>query len=109
MNAQVALPSRRRPGRPPSCSRELAVKVINLRRQGLTLVQICIVLNAHGIPTPTGRPLWQKSYIYRLLHTQYVQDIIEEEAASLQTHLRRERIAHSYSVLSRATSRRARS
>jgi hypothetical protein len=53
-----------------------------MRCQGLTLMQICIVLNAHGIPTPMGRPLWRKSYIARLLHTRYVQDIIEEGAAS---------------------------
>lgn len=51
-----------------------------MRRNGLTLMQICIVLNAHGIPTPTGRPLWHKSYIARLLHTQYVQDLLEGDA-----------------------------
>jgi hypothetical protein len=69
MSAPAALPSRRGRGRPPVCSRELAVRIIAMRRQGLTYGQICIVLNAHGIPTPTGRPLWQKSYIDRLLHT----------------------------------------
>jgi hypothetical protein len=82
MSAPAGSPSLRRRGRPPSCSRELAVRVISLRRQGLTLAQICIVLNAHGIPTPTGRPLWQKSYIHRLLHTQYVREIIEESASN---------------------------
>jgi hypothetical protein len=73
----TASPSHRTRGRPPSCSRELAVRVISLRRQGLSLAQICIVLNAHDIPTPSGRPFWQKSYIDRLLRTRYVQDIIE--------------------------------
>jgi hypothetical protein len=52
-----------------------------MRSQGLTLMQICIVLNAHDVPTPTGRPLWHKSYIDRLLHAQYVQDIIKEGGA----------------------------
>lgn len=82
MSAAAALPSPRKRGRPPSCTRELAVRIIAMRRQGLTLMQICIVLNAHGVPTPTGRPLWQKSHIDRLLHTRYAQDIINEGAAS---------------------------
>ena len=55
MSAAAALPSPRKRGRPPSCTREVAVRIIAMRRQGLTLVQICIVLNAHGVPTPTGR------------------------------------------------------
>jgi hypothetical protein len=57
-----------------------------MRRQGLSLMQICIVLNAHGIPTPAGHALWRKSYIDRLLHTRYVQDLIQEGAASLRPH-----------------------
>lgn len=80
MSASAVSPSHHRRGRPPSCSRELALRVIAMRRNGLTLMQICIVLNAHSIPTPTGRPLWHKSYIARLLHTQYVQDLLEEGA-----------------------------
>jgi Recombinase len=78
MSAPVTSPGRPRRGRPPSCSQELAVEVINLRRQGLTLTQICIALNAHGILTPAGRTRWQKSHIQRLLGTQYVQDLLEE-------------------------------
>ena len=81
MTAAATSQGRRRRGRPPSCSRELALRVIALRRQGLTLTQICIALNARGIPTPTGRAPWQKSHINRLLHTQHVQDIIKEGAA----------------------------
>jgi len=38
-------------------------------------------LNAEGIPTPTGRPLWRKTHIDRLLHTRYVQNIIQEIGA----------------------------
>jgi hypothetical protein len=53
-----------------------------MRHQGLALMQICIALNAYGIPTPAGRPLWHKSYVARLLRTQYVQDIIEESSVS---------------------------
>jgi hypothetical protein len=78
VSAPTVAPSRRKRGRPPACSRELAAQIIAMRHQGLTLMQICIVLNAHGVPTPAGRPLWHKSYIHRLLHTRYVQDLIKE-------------------------------
>ena len=70
----------RRQGRPPCCPRELAVRVIQLRRHGLSYAAISAVLNAEGIPTPTGRPRWRKAYVDRLLHTQYVRDIVETEA-----------------------------
>ena len=69
-------------GRPPSCSRELAIRVASLRRQGLTYMQICIALNAGDIPTPMGRPKWGKSHVVRLLSTKYVRNIIEEGGAS---------------------------
>jgi hypothetical protein len=67
-------------GRPPCCSRELATTIIELRRQGMTYGQICIALNARGMPTPMGRPMWMKSYVVRLLRTRHVQDLIEELA-----------------------------
>jgi hypothetical protein len=83
VSAAVVLPSRHRQGRPPSCPREVAVKIIVMRRrQGLSLMQICIRLNAQGVPTPSGQPFWQKSYVDRLLRTRYVQDLIEEGADS---------------------------
>jgi hypothetical protein len=71
-------PTPRRRGRPPSCSRELALRVVVLRDRGLTLMQICIALNARGIPTPTGRPQWRKAHVDRLLHTQHVRDLIAQ-------------------------------
>jgi len=71
-------PGRR--GRPPRCPRELAVRIIGLHRQGLTYAQISAVLNAEAIPTPLGRPLWGKSYVDRVLHTQYAREIREEAA-----------------------------
>lgn len=72
----------RRRGRPPCCTRELAVRIIGLRRQGLTYTQISAVLNAEGVPTPMGRPRWLKSSVDRLLHTQYVTEITEESGQS---------------------------
>ena len=74
----VPVPGRR--GRPPCCPRELAIRVIQLRRQGLSYAAISDVLNADGVPTPTGRPLWRKAYVDRLLHTRYVRDILESGA-----------------------------
>ena len=73
-------PAPRRRGRPPCCPRELAIQIIQLRRLSLSYAQISDVLNADSIPTPTGRPLWHREYVDRLLHTQYVRDIIESEA-----------------------------
>lgn len=67
-----------RRGRPPHCPRELAVRIVGLRGQGLTYREISAVLNAEGIPTPLGRPLWGKSYVDRVLHTEYVRKITEE-------------------------------
>jgi hypothetical protein len=74
----MSTPAPRRRGRPPRCPRELAVRVIRLRRQGLSYAAISVVLNTEGVPTPTGRPLWRKAYVDRLLHTQYVRDILKE-------------------------------
>jgi Recombinase len=70
--------SPRRPGRPPCCPRELAVRIIQLRQAGLSYAQICTVLNAEHIPTPMGRSRWLKSHVDRLLHTRWVEDIIRE-------------------------------
>jgi hypothetical protein len=58
----------------------LAIRVIQLRRQGLSYSQIRDVLNAEGTPTPLGRPLWTKAYVDRLLHTKYAREIMEAEA-----------------------------
>jgi hypothetical protein len=71
---------RHRRGRPPCCPQELAIRIIELQRQGLSYAKISGVLNAEGTPTPLGRPLWRKGYVDRLLHTQYVRDIIAELA-----------------------------
>jgi hypothetical protein len=68
----------RRPGRPPCCSRELAILIIKLHQRGLSYARICTELNAAQIPTPLGSPTWQKSHVDRLLHTRWVKEIIEE-------------------------------
>ena len=78
MSGMVTVPIARRPGRPPCCSRELAERVVELHRQGLSLGQICAVLNVEGVPTPTGKTRWLKSSVDRLLHTRYAQEIIEK-------------------------------
>lgn len=78
MSGALPEPDPRRRGRPPCCPRELAILVIQLRRRGLSYAQICHMLNSESIPTPTGRPLWRKAYVDRLLHTRYVRELIEE-------------------------------
>jgi len=74
----VLNPGPKRRGRPPCCSRELAIEVINMHRRGLSYMQICIALNAKGIPTPMGQSRWIKSSVARLLNTRYVEEIIEQ-------------------------------
>lgn len=49
-------------------------------QQRLSLRQISQMLNDEGIPTPMGQSLWRKSHVDRVLHTQYVRDIIETKA-----------------------------
>jgi hypothetical protein len=65
-------------GRPPCCSRELALRIIRLRARGLSYAKICDVLNADQVPTPMGGSHWLKSHVDRLLHTKYVQELGEE-------------------------------
>jgi hypothetical protein len=72
----------RRPGRPPACSLEIVMHVIELRRQGLSYADISEELNREGVPTPMGRPVWQRSYVDRLLHTRYVQELWEQCASA---------------------------
>jgi|HubBroStandDraft_1064217.scaffolds.fasta_scaffold1025413_2 hypothetical protein len=76
MSATMSPFQLRRPGRPPCCPLEVALRVVDLRRQGLSYAEISAVLNAEGVPTPAGRPRWQRSYVDRLLHTRYVVDLL---------------------------------
>ncbi|WP_431919871.1 recombinase family protein [Nonomuraea jabiensis] len=73
---------RRRRGRPPCCPPDVVKRILDLRRQGLSLSTISRVLNNEGIPTPGGSARWQKSYVDRLLHTRYAQELIEALAPS---------------------------
>lgn len=69
---------RRGPGRPPCCPREVAVRIVELRQQGLSLNKICQVLNDNHVPTPEGGTRWCKSHVDRLLHTRYANAIRTE-------------------------------
>lgn len=79
MSAVASVLTPRRRGRPPCCPRELAIRIVQLRRQGLSYAAISAVLNAGGVLTPAGRPRWRKEYVDRLLHTRYARDIMESE------------------------------
>lgn len=78
MSAAHSVPQFHRPGRPPLCPREIVIRVVELRRQGLSYSAISAMLNHEGLPTPGGRPVWRKSYVDRLLHTQYAREIWQE-------------------------------
>lgn len=78
MTGSGASAALRQHGRPPSCSPDLAVRIIRMRQAGLSYAGICTALNAEQIPTPTGGGPWQKSYVDRLLHTKWVEAIAEQ-------------------------------
>lgn len=80
MSTLYAVPQSRRSGRPPACPLEVVIHIVELRRQGLSYADISMALNREGIPTPTGRPVWQKSYVDRLLHTRYAREILDQYA-----------------------------
>nr|WP_062331635.1 recombinase family protein [Herbidospora sakaeratensis] len=72
-------PSRRR-GRPPCCPPDVAMRVVELRDQGLSLAAISRVLNDEGVRTPAGGRLWQKSHVDRLLHTLHARDLRDDRS-----------------------------
>lgn len=78
MSGPTPAPGGRGRGRPPCCSRELALWIVGLRQAGLSYAQICTMLNAEQVPTPVSGSRWLKSHVDRLLHTRWVQDIIRE-------------------------------
>ncbi len=78
MSADAALLQRCGRGRPPCCSHELAVRIIQMRARGLSYAKICDVLNAEQVSTPTGGSRWLKSHVDRLLHTKYAREISQE-------------------------------
>jgi hypothetical protein len=55
--------------------------IVELRHQGLSYGAISDVLNAEGVPTPSGRPVWLRSYVDRVLHTRYAQELGEGGAS----------------------------
>lgn len=74
----MSAPASRGRGRPPRCPPELAIRVIQLRRRGMSYAGISAVLNEEGIPTPAGGSRWLKSHVDRLLHTRHVKEILED-------------------------------
>jgi hypothetical protein len=68
---------RRRAGRPPCCSPELATRILELRRQ-YSLRQIADLLNTEGVSTPMGRSRWTKSHVDGILGRLYVRELLAE-------------------------------
>jgi len=54
-------------GRPPVPTPAAARRADELRGQGLSLAQICAVLDAEQVPTPSGRGRWAKSSVRYVL------------------------------------------
>jgi hypothetical protein len=71
-------PGERGRGRPPRCPRDLAIRIIEMRRSGLSYAGISATLNASQVPTPAGGSRWRKSTVDRVLHTRYAEQIKED-------------------------------
>lgn len=54
------------------------MRIVRLRRRGLSYDQIANLLNTERIQTPMGGARWLKSHVDRLLHSRWVEDIIKE-------------------------------
>ena len=74
MSATVTADKGRR-GRPPSLTREQVQRIISQRRDGYSLMQIAIALNARRVPMPGGGLRWDKQAVNRVLSTRYARDI----------------------------------
>lgn len=81
MRGQPRLPTGRR-GRPPCRLPHVVARVVALRRQGLSLAQISVTLNAEGVSASTGKARWTKSHVDRLLHTRHAQDLANSDDGS---------------------------
>ncbi len=57
----------RRPGRPSSTPSDVADRIRQMRRDGLTLQAICDALNTDGVPTPRGGALWRPTSLRAIL------------------------------------------
>lgn len=52
--------------------------MIRQRRQGRSLMQIAIALNAGGVQMPRGGARWGKQSVRRVLTTKYARDIEDD-------------------------------
>ncbi|MGH3374159.1 MAG: recombinase family protein [Actinoallomurus sp.] len=78
MNAAADPSGGRGRGRPPLCPPGVRKRVVELRRQGLSLSATSDRLNSERLPTPAGKPVWTKSHVDRLLHTGHVRKLIAQ-------------------------------
>jgi hypothetical protein len=65
-------------GRPPSCPRILAVRILVLYRDGLSPARIGALLKEEGVPMPCGGMTWERQTVERILHTDYARRLAEE-------------------------------
>jgi hypothetical protein len=67
-----------RPGRRKQCADEVVARVVDMHLQKIGYGTIAAVLNSEGVPTPAGKDRWLRSYVDRLLHTKYAEEIIRK-------------------------------
>jgi Recombinase len=76
--------SRRRAGRPPRCSPEVARRILELKDQGYSLRRTAKQLNDEALPTPMGQAKWDKSHVWRVLGTLYMRELDTERAVATE-------------------------
>jgi transposase len=67
-------PGKRGRGRPPGLTHDQVKQIIDMRRDGASLTQIAITLNAKDVPTPGSGSHWDKWAVWRVLRTRYVRE-----------------------------------
>ncbi|MEU1527131.1 recombinase family protein [Nocardia rhamnosiphila] len=61
--------ARRGRGRPQLCPPPVLLAVVSMHQAGMGYPAISEVLNTRGIPTPAGKPRWNRTHVWRLVRT----------------------------------------
>jgi hypothetical protein len=73
-------------GRPPVCSEAVRRRVVELRIEGLSLQGISDAMNEAGCPTPSGRKVWSRYTVHRLLWSKHVSEYMDKLDEASESH-----------------------
>jgi hypothetical protein len=70
-------------GRPSRLPRDVLARVVLLRREDWTLKAISDLLNAEGVPTPSGGTRWCPSHVSNLLYSRAAEEFEDDHDLAL--------------------------